>query len=511
MNNINCDSHSIPATILVVDDVPDNLRLLQNILRKQGYDVRLATSGKLALRSLTKFRPDLILLDIMMPEMDGYQVCQYIKKNRETQDIPVIFLTALNQGIDKLKAFQVGGADYLTKPFQIEEALARIQNQLTLRCLQKQLEAKNQALIEQNQQLKESERETRLLLRATWAIGRSTTLKEAIAAVIDTVCDHTLWEYGEAWMPNPKNNTLEYVPILGEIKPEFRQFQQVSSQRVFTMGQGFPGQIWLSKQPEWLPEISVDSHQVYDRAYLALEAGLKSMLGIPILVSNEVLAILIFYTTKTTHCQIRILELMQAVATQLSFPLQQAGLYQQLKQANHKLDRLARLDGLTQVANRRHFNEFLWLEWRRMQLDKLPLSFILCDVDYFKKYNDTYGHLAGDNCLIRVAQAIQESAMRPGDLVARYGGEEFAIILSNTNCEGAIQVAMRIQMAIQKINIPHGTSPVSDRITVSQGIASIIPSINTSPEQLLKSADYALYQAKEKSRNTYMVSKMERE
>lgn len=505
MNSINSHPYPTPVTILVVDDVPNNLRLLQNLLRKQGYDVRLATSGKLALRSLTRFAPDLILLDILMPEMDGYQVCKLIKNNPETKDIPVIFLTALNEGLDKLKAFEVGGADYITKPFQIEEALARIKNQLTLCYLQKQLQSKNQALIKQNKQLQEAERETKLLLRATWAIGRSPTLKEAIGAVIDIVCENTLWDYGEAWLPNHKHHALEYVPSLGEIHPQFSRFQQISSQRTFSLGQGFPGTIWQSKQPEWLEDCSRCSEETYDRAEIATEAGLKSMFGIPILVANELLAILVFYTTKTTHCQIRILELMRAIATQLSFPLQQAGLYQQLKQANHQLDRLARLDGLTQVANRRNFNERLWIEWRRMQRENLPLALILCDVDYFKNYNDTYGHLAGDNCLIQVAQAIHNSAMRPGDLVARYGGEEFAVILSNTDSEGAIQVAIRIQAEIAQLEIPHATSQISDRITISQGIFSMIPSIDSSPEQLLRAADSALYQAKEKSRNTYVM------
>lgn len=141
--------------ILIVDDEPTNLRVLSTIVRLDGYQVRQAISGMVALRAVGIQRPDLILLDIMMPEMDGYQVCEQLKLNAETSDIPVIFLSSLVSGMDKAKAFQLGGADYITKPFQVEEVLARIDYQLTLRTLQVQLQQKNEQLREQNDQLRQ--------------------------------------------------------------------------------------------------------------------------------------------------------------------------------------------------------------------------------------------------------------------------------------------------------------------------------------------------------------------
>ncbi|KAF3889417.1 MULTISPECIES: hybrid sensor histidine kinase/response regulator [Nostocales] len=141
--------------ILIVDDEPTNLRVLSTIVRSYGYQVRQAISGMVALRAVGIQRPDLILLDIMMPEMDGYQVCEQLKLNAETSDIPVIFLSSLVSGMDKAKAFQLGGADYITKPFQVEEVLARIDYQLTLRTLQVQLQQKNEQLREQNDQLRQ--------------------------------------------------------------------------------------------------------------------------------------------------------------------------------------------------------------------------------------------------------------------------------------------------------------------------------------------------------------------
>ena len=135
------------ANILIVDDAIANLRLLIGILTDSGYRIKPASSGKHALSTAQTEPPDLILLDIKMPKMDGYEVCEHLKADERTRDIPVIFISALNEVLDKVKAFSVGGVDYITKPFQIEEVLARLETHLTLRDLQKQVEAREKALI----------------------------------------------------------------------------------------------------------------------------------------------------------------------------------------------------------------------------------------------------------------------------------------------------------------------------------------------------------------------------
>ncbi len=172
-----------------------------------------------------------------------------------------------------------------------------------------------------------------------------------------------------------------------------------------------------------------------------------------------------------------------------------------LQRANEELQRLATLDGLTQVANRRYFDDRLQQEWRRMLRDRSPLCLILCDVDYFKRYNDHYGHQAGDDCLRQVAQTIHDTVHRAADLVARYGGEEFAIILPNTSVDGGHQVAEAVRQAVQALHIHHATSPVASSVTLSMGIASIIPTLDTAISDLLLSADQALYEAKRQGRN----------
>ena len=172
-----------------------------------------------------------------------------------------------------------------------------------------------------------------------------------------------------------------------------------------------------------------------------------------------------------------------------------------LQQANMELQRLASIDGLTQVANRRRFDEVLEREWLRLRREKLPLSLIMIDIDCFKIYNDTYGHQQGDNCLQSVAGSISQQSKRPADLVARYGGEEFVVILPNTNTKGAVHLAEQMRKQVQLLNLPDKNSPVMPVVTISLGVSTVVPLADYSPEQLLACADQGLYQAKEAGRN----------
>nr|WP_242035596.1 MULTISPECIES: diguanylate cyclase [unclassified Leptolyngbya] len=224
------------------------------------------------------------------------------------------------------------------------------------------------------------------------------------------------------------------------------------------------------------------------------------------------------------------IDFLQRLSNQLSIAIQQSNLYSQLalelrerKQAearlqemNHQLnhakgllEKLVNLDGLTQIANRRCFDEHLRHEWQRLQREEQPLSLLLFDIDHFKLYNDSYGHQEGDRCLIAVAQAAQQVVKRPADLVARYGGEEFVVLLPNTSRSGAIAVAERIHKAIRALHIPHNASPVSNVVTISLGMASIVPAPETSPDILLNQADRLLYCAKQRGRNQSAIFPME--
>ncbi len=172
-----------------------------------------------------------------------------------------------------------------------------------------------------------------------------------------------------------------------------------------------------------------------------------------------------------------------------------------LRKANTELEKLVNIDGLTQVANRRCFDDRLELEWERLCREQQPLALLLFDIDYFKRYNDCYGHQSGDNCLTAIAQTVKQILCRPADLIARYGGEEFAVILPNTDLDGALTVAEQISGAIKNLNITHQNSDISDIVTISLGVASLLPSFGQEPSILIKQADVALYRAKQKGRN----------
>jgi diguanylate cyclase (GGDEF)-like protein/PAS domain S-box-containing protein len=180
-----------------------------------------------------------------------------------------------------------------------------------------------------------------------------------------------------------------------------------------------------------------------------------------------------------------------------------------LKEFNRELERLASMDGLTKVANRRSFDKYLAQEWENVGSGRSSLSLILCDIDYFKNYNDTYGHQAGDVCLRQVAQAIKRAVKRSSDLVARYGGEEFAIVLPNTSVAGVEQVALEIQRAIKNLDIPHSRSEVSSCITLSLGLSAISCTDNRHPGMLVAAADQGLYQAKYEGRDRFCLTEVE--
>ncbi|RZL04294.1 MAG: GGDEF domain-containing protein [Rubrivivax sp.] len=173
-----------------------------------------------------------------------------------------------------------------------------------------------------------------------------------------------------------------------------------------------------------------------------------------------------------------------------------------LKTANERLDKISRADLLTQVANRRHFDEFLTKVWERSEIDGSEVSLIMIDVDHFKAYNDQYGHPAGDECLRQVAATLKRRLRRPGDLVARFGGEEFIAVLTGTGLSVALQAAERIKVAIERLRLPHVGSPTSSFVTISVGVAALRPTDRGAAQKtLLSLADQALYRAKNSGRN----------
>lgn len=289
------------ARLLIVDDQPVNVKALNEIF-KDEYDVLVATNGQQAIKIAREQRPDLILLDIVMPDVDGYTVCRTLKSLPDMVGIPIIFVTSNDDESNEVQGFEIGGADYISKPVNPVIVKARVKTHITLK---KQVDL---------------------------------------------------------------------------------------------------------------------------------------------------------------------------------------------------LETLANQDGLTGVANRRKFNEMLSYHFRACMRESQPLSMVMIDVDFFKRYNDYYGHVAGDMCLQQIANAISVTIRRPWDLLCRYGGEEFACLLPFTSAEHAAIRARAMLDAIHHLNIPHHLTEASDRVSVSIGVACLIPTRENTEKQLITEADRALYQSKSEGR-----------
>ncbi len=289
--------------VLIVDDERININLL-NALLKADYKIMVATDGEQAIKAAATGKPELILLDIVMPGIDGYEVCRRLKSMAATQTIPIIFITAMGDVENETMGFALGAVDYISKPFNSAVVKARV------------------------------------------------------------------------------------------------------------------------------------------------------------------------------------------------------GVHMKLKRNGDMLENLASMDTLTEVPNRRAFDQTRAQEWARSLRDGLPLSFAMIDVDMFKQYNDNYGHGAGDECLVRIARALNSCVQRPGDFLARYGGEEFAAILVNTQADGALRMAENFHAAVAALQIPHAFSTAAPQVSISIGIATAIPGPDLSQEGLSEAADKMLYLAKASGRNT---------
>jgi diguanylate cyclase (GGDEF)-like protein len=772
------------VSILIVDDQLDNLRTLAALLMGQGYRVRKALNGPMALDTVAVEPPDLILLDIFMPEMDGYEVCRRLKAQADHRTIPVIFLSALDHIHDKLTAFDVGGSDYITKPFAAAEVLARIRHQVQIveqqRSLQGEIAERRRmeaTLAHNNQTLSATfkaipDRVVRLkqdgdLLWDSWSdhpdaidihppwpetaeefvltgiadalvsedpvtvkyTGRwweRTYHQEArfvafgpheVLAVIRDITEQKQMELDAvrqagrdrllAHITEKIHHSLQVEDILTATVQGARQLIQVNRVVVYRFNADWSGEIaaeaveqedlsilneviydpcfehgwhlayqnghihslsdiqntplepcyrdvmtrlrvranlvvpiclqrpqvgnplwglliahhctgpheWSTWAKELMQQLAAQLaialqraqlyetvarqanrevllNQILDAARESLEENvilqstvdamrtafnssrvmiarydahrqefydfihsqspdlpplipapfpahghpyadailqktaplaidnvrdhplmqplqstlqrwqIQAILSITLHWEGEVRAVLcVHQCDRPRHWNDDDKQLMGEVSTQLAVALRQATLYQQVKDKNEQLEALANQDGLTQVANRRRFDDYYAFIWAQQRRAQEPLSLILCDVDYFKRYNDCWGHLSGDDCLKQVARILDRVIHRPTDLVARYGGEEFALVLPNTPPDGAEHLAAQVQGAIAAAALPHPDSPLGDCLTLSLGIATVVPSLPLNPDQLIHAADEALYRAKAQGRD----------
>ncbi|MGB6015981.1 MAG: EAL domain-containing protein [Nodosilinea sp.] len=491
-------SHDQVVFEVVESDNPQNLDHLKTVLnyyREAGFAVALDDlgSGYSGLNLLHQLRPDFIKLDMELirdVHIDPYKASITEKLLEIAQKLNVRTVAEGIECIEELNWLQERGANF-AQGYLIAKPSA-VPTQTTPRFDPKAVTL-NLAPCLQVQHQSEPER---IVAAVTQRIRQSLDLNEILQTTADEVRQLFKVDRVVIYRFEPDWSGLVAVESLAAGNPSILGFHVMDT--CFQTTHAAYYQQGNTRAIENIETAGFKSCHVD----LLKDLKIRANLVVPILQKDQLWGLLIAHQcSHPRQWQQSEVNLFNQLASQAAIAIQQSELYHQLQTANHELQRLASVDGLTQVANRRCFDDGLSAEWQRLAREQAPLSMILCDVDSFKLYNDTYGHLAGDDVLRQVASAIAKATKRSSDLVARYGGEEFAVILPNTPAAGAIAQAKAIQTHIQALQIPHPQSQTTGLITLSFGVATMVPSSQLSATSLIAIADQGLYQAKAQGKN----------
>ncbi len=472
--------------ILLIEDNPVEAELIQELFSQvQVNQFSLTHVQRLSqgIKKLMELTFDIILLDLSLPDSQGLNTVIQVKSQAPTT--PIVVLTSLNDQKMAIQVVREGAQDYLIKGQFVGENLVRAIRYAIER------ERDREAIRQQAQR-------ERILERMVEQIRRSLDLEEILHTTVTQVrqflkTDRVLiYRYQADKSPNLLLEAADYSNSYPEV-PAIHELLNLPE--------------ILSYHEQFIRVIN--NHNLSELKPKSINLHKQSILAIPICNSESDLKqpqssvchqlwgiIIAHHCTHNRQWKTWEIDCLNQLVKQVSIAIQQSELYQKVKTDNQHLQKLVKIDSLTGIANRRRFDQVLAEELVYSRQSLHPLSLILCDIDFFKAYNDTYGHWAGDDCLKEVAEAICQAAKRPSDLVARYGGEEFAVILSNTDNAGAFVVAQKIRYQMDKLKRPHAKSPIHPWVTLSLGIATTTPSQQLSSSELVQLADRALYKAK---------------
>ncbi len=446
------------ARILVVDDIAANRKLLEAKLAAEYYDVVTASNGRDALGAVEHNPPDLILLDVMMPELSGYEVCGRLKADHRFSHIPVVMVTALDSPQDMVLGLECGADDFLTKPLDNLALFARVRNLVRLKRVLDEWRLREggtlgdagfEALAD------EPYTDARVFL-----MSDSETIHEVIGQTA-TALQHEVVSCHDDTPPPGQLLNGAFDLILADIG-----YQPFDALRLCSQARS-------CEATRHLPFVLIGDRSDSERMYKGLDLG-----------ANE--------------CLLRPLNPSEVMA-RLKTQIRRHRLQQRIQNRHHQNLNQAVTDALTGLYNRHYLDAHLPRLHARAVGDTRPLSLIVCDLDRFKAINDTYGHAAGDAVLRHVADRLAGSIRSP-DLVARQGGEEFLIVLPNTSLHEAEQVADRLRRGVADTIIPLPADGASLRVTASFGVSEIAWD-ETSAEDALRRADEALYRSKHRGRN----------
>jgi len=447
------------ARILVVDDILSNVKLLEAKLTAEYFEVVTAFNGEQALERIVADSPDIVLLDVMMPGMDGFEVCRRIKANPRTAHIPVIMVTALDQPSDRVAGLDAGADDFLTKPVDDIALFARVRSLVRLKMMTDELRMREET--GQSMGLVEAAGQT---LAEPDPTGR--------ILIVDDRPESVAWFKAGL---EPKNRVSEAITfdeaLLLVRGSDFDLIVVSLGIRTFD-GLRLCSNLRSVPEARHTPILAIVNEGETRKLAQALDMGVNDYLTRPI-DRNEL------------HARVR---------TQL-----RRKLYADRLRHNVQLSlEMAITDQLTGLHNRRYMSRHLSTLMKNAAPTK-PISFLVMDIDHFKTINDTHGHDGGDEVLKEFANRVSAN-VRGIDLACRYGGEEFVVVMPDTDTNFAMTVAERLRQSVENTPFPLSHAPAGIRVTVSVGIASSTGN-NDAAEDLLRRADQALYRAKREGRN----------
>ncbi len=452
--------------ILIVDDELLNRKLLCGMLADEPYNLTTAANAAEALASIEKQTPDIILLDIMMPVMDGFELTRRLKKSPETKDIPIILITALTEYNDKIKGLAAGADEFLNKPVQAEELLTRIQSLLRMKEYHDRLSSKGstEAVFTSQVDLENAHNQSLQESKTVLLVAENRESQD----LIQTHLAEQPYRFMAAKNGREALSIIEKEPVdclLIEIMlPDMHGFALCEK-------------IQKNEAYRHIQTIGITNKNELSLKIRGIEAGFDDYLIKPI---------------NFTELQVRIKALLKK-KTYLD----------QLQNKYHAVFQQAISDSLTGLYNNAYCKHFLKTEMKKAERQGYPISLIMADLDNFKQVNDNYGHITGDLVLKEIAKILSDT-IRVTDVAARYGGEEFTLILPYTDLEMARTLADRILQAVSSHAIALESSNSPLKITLSLGLANY-PEHATSTTELFECADQALYRAKQQGKNCWTV------